>query len=550
MEFFNVAQLGANGQLDSSSYEQSARSKTSTILGFYWTSPTEIVYLTTHGIELYNVVAEKKQVKMGRYLNQLITWFVFCPHSCQLVISTSRSTKSVFVFYLKNGTIYKLPKIEIDLPTASALEIKEKDVQILTNYEVSYVAVVMHPEDASASSNSEIILYNINKDASTVTKTHRLRTTFNGISGLALHSIDDVLLVHNKKRGETFFFDIGLSGEYDGGTYHHTAVGKPCKMIAEAGEYPTHWVVFAPDIIIDANSGNMWHLRLKIEAMKVDDDEEEEDLCQHDLPRHISFMLQRQNAKRAILDSLLSCCIHPNIDLTSLGASFDRINREYRLYIDQQLAPNLALPASTFSSPAANQSNLNKGQKPSKVILDQADIYTNILSPLLEMATLDRSVTIKKVIAIVIEYLRSLEERQIPAQHFLHELLINLLVRSGQYYQLHQLLQYHIISDSKPLACLLLSLEAAYPAAFQLSMDMLSRLKTSQEEIVEILLSKKKVISALMYAKSHGLERSIQAKKFLQAAKDASADKSILVSTRNWLDEQNLLSAKDAHDYQ
>ena len=145
--------------------------------------------------------------------------------------------------------------------------------------------------------------------------------------------------------------------------------------------------------------------------------------------------------------------------------------------------------------------------------------------------------------------MQSLEERQIPAQHSLHELLINFLVLSGQYYQLHQLLQYHIISDSKPLACLLLSLEAAYPAAFQLSMVMLSRLKTSQEEIVEILLSKKKVISALTYAKSSGLERSIQAKKFLQAAKEAS-DKSVLVSTRNWLDEQNLLSAKDAHDYQ
>jgi hypothetical protein len=76
---------------------------------------------------------------------------------------------------------------------------------------------------------------------------------------------------------------------------------------------------------------------------------------------------------------------------------------------------------------------------------------------------------------IVIEYISSLEARQIPAQHFLHELLINLLVRSGQWYQLHQLLQYHIISDSKPLACLLLSLEAAYPASFQLAMDMLSR---------------------------------------------------------------------------
>ena len=196
------------------------------------------------------------------------------------------------------------------------------------------------------------------------------------------------------------------------------------------------------------------------------------------------------------------------------------------------------------------QFNYNRSQRPSKVILDEADIYTNLMSPLLEMATLnDGSVTIKKVVAIVIEYLRSLEERQIPAQHFLHELLINLLVRSGQFYQLHQFLQYHIISDSKPLACLLLSLEAVFPAALQLALDMLSRLKTSHEEIVEILLSKKKVISALMYAKSSGLERSIPAKKFLQCAKD-TGDQSILKSTRQWLQQQNLLTVKDSHDYE
>ena len=77
----------------------------------------------------------------------------------------------------------------------------------------------------------------------------------------------------------------------------------------------------------------------------------------------------------------------------------------------------------------------------------------------------------------------------------------------------------------------------------------LFRLKTSQEEIVEILLSKKKVLSALMYAKSSGLERSVPAKKFLQSAKD-TGDKSILQSARNWLQEQSLLSAKDAHDYE
>ena len=65
-------------------------------------------------------------------------------------------------------------------------------------------------------------------------------------------------------------------------------------------------------------------------------------------------------------------CQHHATDLNDIGASFDKINREYRLYIDQvgllpdsclftsgqlfvylflqQLAPSVALSASVFSS--------------------------------------------------------------------------------------------------------------------------------------------------------------------------------------------------------
>ena len=46
-------------------------------------------------------------------------------------------------------------------------------------------------------------------------------------------------------------------------------------------------------------------------------------------------------------------------------------------------------------------------------------------------------------------------------------------------------------------ACLLLSLESVYPAAYQLALDMLKRISTANEEIVEILLSKNKVLPAL-----------------------------------------------------
>lgn len=37
------------------------------------------------------------------------------------------------------------------------------------------------------------------------------------------------------------------------------------------------------------------------------------------------------------------------------------------------------------------------------------------------------------------------------AQHYLYELVIKTLVQNNLFYMLHQFLQYHVLSDSKPL---------------------------------------------------------------------------------------------------
>lgn len=100
-------------------------------------------------------------------------------------------------------------------------------------------------------------------------------------------------------------------------------------------------------------------------------------------------------------------------------------------------------------------------------------------------------------IQVIMEFCRSLAEHGIPVQHYLHELVITTLVHRKAYYQLHQLLQYHVVADSKPLACLLLSLENLYPAAHQLALDMLKRLGNAHEEIIEVLLSKGHILAAL-----------------------------------------------------
>ena len=139
--------------------------------------------------------------------------------------------------------------------------------------------------------------------------------------------------------------------------------------------------------------------------------------------------------------------------------------REYRAFLDSQMQTNLALSASMSSFEVFGNLNsqlpsgliATKGNERvvSKVILDEADLYTNLFCPLLEELGNSRP-NLKRIISFILEYIRSLEEEQIPVQHFLNELLINLLVQNGSWYQLHQLLQYHVIADSKPLGKFLL----------------------------------------------------------------------------------------------
>ena len=81
-------------------------------------------------------------------------------------------------------------------------------------------------------------------------------------------------------------------------------------------EYPAHWVMFSPDVVIDANTGNMWHLVLKMKPMAS---ENNGGLPVKELPRLTGFLLQREGSKMVLLDTLLDWCSHPKTDLGSIG---------------------------------------------------------------------------------------------------------------------------------------------------------------------------------------------------------------------------------------
>ena len=143
------------------------------------------------------------------------------------------------------------------------------------------------------------------------------------------------------------------------------------------------------------------------------------------------------------------------------------------------------------------------------------------------------------IVSILFEYIYSLSCHQIPIQYFVYEFLITHLVRTRQFYQMHQFLQYHVFSDSKPLACLLLSLEPHYKYAVQLALDMLKRLMTANEEIIEVLLSQYQLTRALRFIQNHANIDSISARKFLEVAHN-SGDTKLFYSVYKFFELRNL----------
>eukprot|EP01112_Ceratiomyxa_fruticulosa_P015060 TRINITY_DN4383_c0_g1_i1.p1 TRINITY_DN4383_c0_g1~~TRINITY_DN4383_c0_g1_i1.p1 ORF type:complete len:901 (+),score=199.61 TRINITY_DN4383_c0_g1_i1:154-2703(+) len=203
------------------------------------------------------------------------------------------------------------------------------------------------------------------------------------------------------------------------------------------------------------------------------------------------------------------------------------------------------------SSSQPSTSSDNKNARPANasvdelVVINQSDMYTHVFVPVEEKCdTVEgaSSLDFKFVVAVITEYIRSLSFHHITVTPFLYELLINFLVRNGRFYQLHQFLQYHVVSDSQHVACQLLSLESTYPPAYQLALDMLKRLNT-HDQIVEVLLTKKLILPALRFLRSHRGVR-VPPARFLEATAN-SEDWTLYFTVFRFFEQRHELSYDD-----
>uniref|UniRef100_A0A7N8Y7J8 Regulator of MON1-CCZ1 n=1 Tax=Mastacembelus armatus TaxID=205130 RepID=A0A7N8Y7J8_9TELE len=433
------------------------------------------------------VFPDKRSLKLLKSQSINVNWYQYCPETTVILLSTTVQGNILQPFAFRNGTMSKMSKFEIELPVVpkpAKLSLSERDIAMATIYGQLYVMYLKHHSKTANSPSAEVVLYHLPREGA-CKKSHVLKLNTTG--KFALNIVDNLVVVHHQSSQTSMIFDIKLK-EPDCAVNTHQPV-LPARSIhpyripklkvyilqfsvltwtLTVPPDSSSWSVFQPDIIISASEGYLWYLQVKLTPTV--------NLLQ-DKGKLMDFLLRRRDCKMVIL-SVCSQILEGGEkgSLPVVATVFDKLNQVYKEYLEAE------------QSYAAMESGPSRGGAAQKrpvrtqAVIDQSDMYTHVLSSFTE----GKGVSHKFIIAVLMEYIRSLNQFQITVQHYLYELVIKMLVQHNLFYMLHQFLQYHVLSDSKPLACLLLSLESTYPPAHQLSLDMLKPVLKSSFECLPV----------------------------------------------------------------
>lgn len=414
VEFINFAD-----GIDSQQYSQTCKSKSAHVIGFNWTNLNEIVFITNQGLEFYQVLPEKRSLKMIKNYSVQVNWFVFLPESAVLLLSSSGLGNVIHPYHFRAGSVMRLPKFEVDIPAASKaqkVQLLERDVT-LANIDGQLYVVILRNQQRSQTTGpvgAEIVLYQLQRDIP-AKKVAVLQ--LNMIGRFAVNVVDNLVIVHHQASKTSMLFDIRLGGDFDGQiTYFQPALAPlPLEQaVFEAEEkdstgavkkkrvlcemYSQNWIVFQPNIIIDAKLGCLWEVMIKLEPLVA---------MIGDKGLLIDFLLLRKESKMVIL-TVFKQALTPGrqSSLPVIARMFDKVNLAYRSY---------ALEA---EQNAQQSGDASKGQSPQKqvsrcqTVVSQEDMYSHVLSTFVE----SKKVKYKFMVAVLVEYIRSLNQFEIEVE--------------------------------------------------------------------------------------------------------------------------------------
>ena len=309
------------------------------------------------------------------------------------------------------------------------------------------------------------MLYQIENDQKPAQKRHILKLSSHG--KCALNVVDNLILIHHQQTKTTHVYDIeeNSKAQSDGfQTIHEPLLSdlsiQPVNvnwqlLSSSISTSPTtiemysqSWIVFLPNVIIDVKMGCLWFLLINLDYL-LD--------AISDRLLLINILLRRANGKAAILTllrTILTSGVSPSHMPTSnqpdtssskvLDLWTEMIDRINRVYIEN--SPN---------RPLLNQTDIHSVLQLFSTNTPARIGSTSTIQRTLSAASSDtisdeteHMQSLKFAISIIVELIRSLNDFNIPVDYVIYELLVHLLVKNNQFFQLQQLIQYQVLTDS------------------------------------------------------------------------------------------------------
>ena len=295
---------------------------------------------------------------------------------------------------------------------------------------------------------SEIAMYKLLTD-SPAKKTNILKINLAG--RFTLNIIDELIIVHHRTSYSSMIFDIKLGGEFDGyTTCNFPIIKKACIQSTDiplahtmpdntshlsritsspsgSGStttsasplnelYSMNWIMFLPNVIIDAKLGCFWYMQLNLKSGDLKPFAEFE----NDYFRLAEFLLNRKNTKPHLL-KVCELAIRKNSSLKMVEKIFEKINEFYKFSLilfpsqnainEQNSAESgqgSVLTSSSQSQNAENAQSNSSDEKSNLPVIEQYDMHNCILYPMLEDETWWASNS-KYTVSVIIEYFRWVE---------------------------------------------------------------------------------------------------------------------------------------------
>lgn len=260
LEFYNIENV-----IFTAEYSQGCRGR-GNILGFSWASADDIVIITDQDIELFQVFRQKRQLKVARTFSASVSWFIYSSRS-SILVTSSNSSSSLQFFQFSNGSMIKLNKLEFGDGIVKK-PLLERDACLCELYGHVCFVLMVHEKQPSDPAGTQVFVYTLQKDAQPQ-KSHILLLELTG--RFAISVLDNLLIVHHQTSHTSLVFDIKMPGEIrDKGVMAHKSVVPPYSIepVTLGGHpyemYSSNWILFQPNVIIDANAGCLWQLHIDL----------------------------------------------------------------------------------------------------------------------------------------------------------------------------------------------------------------------------------------------------------------------------------------------